>query len=262
MSAIIATTSTSVTVEDVRKSYHHHEVLKGVSFTVPANTVTSILGPSGSGKSTLLRCINRLIPIDGGTIRVGDQLIGYENRGGRYHELSDRDLCRQRQRIGMVFQNFNLFPHMTVLANLVEGPQVVQRRPRRETETEARELLALVGLAEKADQYPGQLSGGQQQRVAIARALAMKPELILFDEPTSALDPELVGEVLDVMRRLADEARTTMIVVTHEIGFAREVSDQVVFMADGVVEAAGAPTVVLDPDHSPRIRSFLARGLH
>ena len=259
---IDTTRSTAVDVIDVHKSYHHHEVLKGVSLHAPANTVTSVLGPSGSGKSTLLRSINRLIPIDAGLIRVGNQVIGYEERGGSYHELSDRDMCRQRQRIGMVFQNFNLFPHKTVLANLVEGPQVVQRRPRRETEAEARELLASVGLAEKADQYPGQLSGGQQQRVAIARALAMKPELILFDEPTSALDPELVGEVLDVMRRLADGAETTMIVVTHEIGFAREVSDQVVFMADGVVEAAGTPSEVLDPERSPRIRGFLARGLH
>jgi polar amino acid transport system ATP-binding protein len=256
------TSSTSVEVRDVRKAYHHHEVLKGVSFTVPANTVTSILGPSGSGKSTLLRSINRLIPIDGGIIRVGDQVIGYEERGGKYHELSGRDLCRQRQRIGMVFQNFNLFPHKTVLANVIEGPQVVLRRSRREIEGKARELLASVGLAEKADQYPGQLSGGQQQRVAIARALAMKPELILFDEPTSALDPELVGEVLDVMRRLADNSETTLIVVTHEIGFAREVSDQVVFMDNGVVEAAGAPAEVLNADRSPRIRGFLARGMH
>jgi len=256
------TTSTSVDVVDVHKSYHHHRVLNGISLHVPANSVTSILGPSGSGKSTLLRSINRLIPIDSGTIRVGDQLIGYEERGGRYHALSDRDMCRQRQRIGMVFQGFNLFPHKTVLANLVEGPQVVLRRPKRETEEEARELLASVGLAEKANQYPGQLSGGQQQRVAIARALAMKPELILFDEPTSALDPELVGEVLDVMRRLADGAETTMIVVTHEIGFAREVSDQIVFMADGVVDAAGAPGDVLHADRSPRMRAFLSRGLH
>lgn len=255
------TTSTSVDVVDVRKSYHHHEVLKGVSLHVPANSVTSVIGPSGSGKSTLLRSINRLIPIDSGTIRVGSQLIGYEERGGRYHALSDRDMCRQRQRIGMVFQGFNLFPHKTVLANLVEGPRVVLRRGKSETEAEARELLASVGLAEKADQYPGQLSGGQQQRVAIARALAMKPELILFDEPTSALDPELVGEVLDVMRRLADGAETTMIVVTHELGFAREVSDQIVFMADGLVDCAGTPAEVLDPERSPRIRSFLSRGL-
>lgn len=255
------TASTSVDVVDVHKSYHHHHVLKGVSLHVPAGSVTSILGPSGSGKSTLLRSINRLIPIDSGSIRVGRQLIGYEERGGRYHALSDRDMCRQRQRIGMVFQNFNLFPHKTVLANLVEGPQVVLRRPKRETEEEARELLASVGLAEKAAQYPGQLSGGQQQRVAIARALAMKPELILFDEPTSALDPELVGEVLDVMRRLAEETETTMIVVTHEIGFARDVSDQIVFMDDGLVDAAGSPTEVLDPDRSPRIRAFLSRGL-
>ncbi len=255
-------TSQSVDVSNVHKKYNSHEVLKGVSFHVPANTVTSILGPSGSGKSTLLRSINRLIPIDAGVIRVGNQVIGYEERGGRYHELSDRDMCRQRQRIGMVFQNFNLFPHRTVLQNLVEGPQVVLGRSKRETESEARELLASVGLAEKASQYPGQLSGGQQQRVAIARALAMKPDLILFDEPTSALDPELVGEVLDVMRRLADDSETTMIVVTHEIGFARDVSDQVVFMADGVVEAAGPASEVLDPERSPRIGSFLARGSH
>ena len=253
-------TSQSVDVRDVHKTYHHNEVLKGVSFHVPANTVTSILGPSGSGKSTLLRSINRLIPIDSGLIRVGNQVIGYEERGGKYHELSDRDLCKQRQRIGMVFQNFNLFPHKTVLANLVEGPQVVLGRPKGETELEARDLLASVGLAEKADQYPGQLSGGQQQRVAIARALAMKPDLILFDEPTSALDPELVGEVLDVMRRLAEDSTTTMIVVTHEIAFARDVSDQVVFMADGVVEATGPAKEVLDSERSPRIKSFLQRS--
>ena len=253
-------TSQSVDVKDVRKSYHHNEVLKGVSFHVPANTVTSILGPSGSGKSTLLRSINRLIPIDSGLIRVGNQIIGYEERGGKYHELSDRDLCKQRQRIGMVFENFNLFPHRTVLANLVEGPQVVLGRNKRETEAEAHDLLASVGLAAKADQYPGQLSGGQQQRVAIARALAMKPDLILFDEPTSALDPELVGEVLDVIRSLAESSDTTMIVVTHEIDFARDVSDQVVFMADGLVEATGPAKEVLDPERSPRIKSFLQRS--
>ncbi|GAB3596630.1 amino acid ABC transporter ATP-binding protein [Microbacterium tumbae] len=258
----MTTTSQSVDVRDVRKSFQHHEVLKGVSFHAAANTVTSILGPSGSGKSTLLRSINRLIPIDSGTISVGEDIIGYQKRGDRYHELTDRELCRQRQRIGMVFQNFNLFPHKTVLENLIEGPVVVQRRPRREVEADARDLLALVGLSAKADQYPGQLSGGQQQRVAIARALAMKPELILFDEPTSALDPELVGEVLDVMRRLADDSTTTMIVVTHEIPFAREVSDQVVFMVDGLIDAIGTPAEVLEDNRTERMQAFLSRGLH
>ena len=251
----------AVSLRGVFKRYGDLDVLKGVSFDVPEHSVTSVMGPSGSGKSTLLRAINRLIPIDAGTIRVGESVIGYRERDGVLYELKDRDVCRQRERIGMVFQSFNLFPHRNVLDNLTEGPRIVQRRPRREAEEEAFALLESVGLAEKAHQYPGQLSGGQQQRVAIARALAMRPELILFDEPTSALDPELVGEVLEVMRRLADEARTTMIVVTHELGFAREVCDQAVFMVDGEVEAIGDAVTVLDPERSERMRSFLARGL-
>jgi polar amino acid transport system ATP-binding protein len=251
----------SVSVTDVVKSYGRHPVLRGVSMEVPANTVTCILGPSGSGKSTLLRAINHLVPIDGGSIRVGDQIIGYEKRGGKLHELPDRALRVQRQKIGMVFQNFNLFPHRTVLGNLVEGPRTVLRRDKAASELRAMELLERVGLAAKAHQYPAQLSGGQQQRVAIARAIAMDPELILFDEPTSALDPELVGEVLQVIRSLAADKSATMIVVTHEIAFAREVSDQVVFMDGGVVDSAGAAVDVLDRARSERMAHFLS-GRH
>ncbi|MCU1526246.1 MAG: transporter ATP-binding protein [Frondihabitans sp.] len=251
----------SVAVRDLVKSYGGRPVLKGVSLDVPAHTVTCILGPSGSGKSTLLRSINRLIPIDSGTITVGDDLIGWERRGTDYHELSDREVCRQRQGIGMVFQDFNLFPHMTVLENLTRGPVTVKKVPKAAARIRGLELLESVGLSEKAGAYPSQLSGGQQQRVAIARALAMDPELILFDEPTSALDPELVGEVLTVMRRLADEGTTTMIVVTHEIGFAREVADQVVFMADGQIEAIGSVDDVFERTTSPRLQGFLSGRL-
>jgi polar amino acid transport system ATP-binding protein len=253
--------SHSVVVRDVVKHYGHHQVLKSVSLEVPANTVTCILGPSGSGKSTLLRAVNRLTPIDSGTITVGDQLIGWERRGDDYHELSDRALCRQRQSIGMVFQDFNLFPHMTVLENVTRGPLVVQRKPKAEVRERALALLDRVGLAEKAGAYPSQLSGGQQQRVAIARALAMQPDLILFDEPTSALDPELVGEVLAVMRQLAADGTTTMIVVTHEVGFAREVADQVVFMEDGQIVSRGSVEDVFDRSTSPRMQSFLSGHL-
>jgi len=251
----------SVTLHNVVKRYGQHEVLRGVSLSIPANTVTCVVGPSGSGKSTLLRTINRLTPIDAGTVRVGDQIIGYEQRDGRYHELSDRQLCRQRRRIGMVFQDFNLFPHLTAVQNVGEGPRRALRLDAATARNRALELLRRVGLTDKADSYPGQLSGGQQQRVAIARALAMRPELILFDEPTSALDPELVAEVLAVMRQLAAEASTTMVVVTHEIGFAREVADAVVFMDDGRIEAVGTPAEVLHPDASPRIAAFLSGNL-
>lgn len=252
--------SHSVGISNVTKAYGDFPVLKGVSIEVPANTVTCILGPSGSGKSTLLRAINHLISIDSGTIRVSEQIIGYEERDGKLHELSDRDLCSQRSHIGMVFQSFNLFPHMTAKENVACGLVTVKRVPRRDAEQIAIGFLRQVGLEEKADAYPGQLSGGQQQRVAIARALAMEPRLILFDEPTSALDPELVGEVLAVIRDLARTSDTTMIVVTHEIGFAREVADQIVFMDEGVVAAAGPVDEVFGSE-LPRIRGFLEGSL-
>ena len=251
----------SVAVRDVVKSYGSTTVLNGVSIEVDANTVACILGPSGSGKSTLLRAINRLAPIDSGTIRVGDQIIGWEERDGKYHELTDRSLCRQRRHIGMVFQDFNLFPHMTALQNIIRGPMTVKKVSRSTATARARELLDRVGLSAKENSFPGQLSGGQQQRVAIARALAMDPELVLFDEPTSALDPELVGEVLEVIRDLARAGDTTMIVVTHEVGFAREVADQIIFMDDGGIAASGSVAEVFDQSDSPRIRAFLSGRL-
>jgi len=252
--------SHSVEIRNVTKRYGTTEVLREVSLDVPANTVTCILGPSGSGKSTLLRAINHLISIDAGVIRVSDQVIGYEQRDYRLFELSDRELCRQRSHIGMVFQSFNLFPHMTAVENVSCGLVTVKRAPRADAEAVARHFLDRVGLSARADAYPAHLSGGQQQRVAIARALAMQPRLILFDEPTSALDPELVGEVLAVIRELAAGGDTTMIVVTHEIGFAREVADQIVFMDAGRVAAAGTVAEVFGSD-SPRIRAFLEGSL-
>ena len=243
----------------VHKWFDDLHVLKGVDLVVGRGEVVCVMGPSGSGKSTMLRCLNQLERTDGGEIWIRDQLLGHRVQDGVLHELRGRDLLRQRQGIGMVFQRFNLFPHMTALGNVVEGPVqtgLMSARAAREVGTE---LLGRVGLADKLDTYPGQLSGGQQQRVAIARALAMQPFLLLFDEPTSALDPELVGEVLDVMRDLA--AEMTMVVVTHEAGFAREVADTVVFMDDGVVVESGPPTQVLsDPQHD-RTREFLRRVL-
>jgi polar amino acid transport system ATP-binding protein len=247
-----------VTIDAVEKSYGHNHVLKGVSLQVRAGEVVGILGPSGSGKSTLLRCINHLEDVDLGEIRVDGVLVGYREHRGRLHELRAHEVAERRRDIGMVFQRFNLFAHMTVLENICEAPLRVRRRPKAEVREEAMALLDSVGLAHRADAYPSQLSGGQQQRVAIARALAMKPKVMLFDEPTSALDPELVGEVLGVMRRLADEGMT-MIVVTHEIGFAREVCDRVVFMADGVVVEQGPPSQVIDAPQHDRTRTFLAR---
>ncbi|PFG17601.1 amino acid ABC transporter ATP-binding protein (PAAT family) [Propionicimonas paludicola] len=252
--------SHSVQIRNVSKRYGSLEVLRQVSLDVEANTVTCILGPSGSGKSTLLRAINHLISIDSGVIRVSDEVIGYEQRDNRLFELSDRDLCRQRSHIGMVFQSFNLFPHLTVLENVTCGLITVRRAPKADAIATAQHFLDRVGLAHKAGAYPAQLSGGQQQRVAIARALAMQPRLILFDEPTSALDPELVGEVLTVIRELAESSDTTMIVVTHEIGFAREVADQIVFMDEGRVAVAGSVAEVFGSD-SPRIRAFLDGNL-
>jgi polar amino acid transport system ATP-binding protein len=245
-----------VDARGVRKWFGSNEVLKSISLTIPRGEVLSLLGPSGSGKSTFLRCINHLESIDGGRIYVDDELIGYKQRGDKIHEMKPREIAKQRRKIGMVFQRFNLFPHMTALANIIDAPVGVNGESKADATANARELLERVGLADKADAYPAQLSGGQQQRVAIARALAMKPKLMLFDEPTSALDPELVGDVLDVMRDLA-KSGMTMIVVTHEIGFSREVADRMVFMDDGVVIEAGAPRDVLDNPQHPRTQAFL-----
>jgi len=245
-----------VDARGVRKWFGSNEVLKSISLTIPQGEVLSLLGPSGSGKSTFLRCINHLETIDGGRIYVDDELIGYKQRGDKILEMKPREIAKQRRKIGMVFQRFNLFPHMTALGNIIDAPIGVNGESKEEATRHARELLEQVGLADKADAYPAQLSGGQQQRVAIARALAMKPKLMLFDEPTSALDPELVGDVLDVMRDLA-KSGMTMIVVTHEIGFSREVADRMVFMDDGLVVEAGAPRDVLDNPQHPRTQAFL-----
>jgi len=249
-----------IEIRDVHKSFGQHEVLKGVSLRVGAGEVAVVLGPSGSGKSTLLRSVNHLEKVDRGQIRVDGELIGYRRRGDKLYELKERDVLKQRSAIGFVFQNFNLFPHLTVVDNIAEAPVATGRLTRDLARAKAVELLDRVGLAEKASSYPRQLSGGQQQRVAIARALALDPKVVLFDEPTSALDPELVGEVLDVMKDLA-RSGTTMIVVTHEIGFAREVADTVVFMDDGVVLEQGPPADVLDRPSHERTRSFLAKVL-
>jgi len=249
-----------VEARKVHKSYGRLEVLKGIDLTVHRGQVLCLIGPSGSGKSTFLRCINHLEKIDGGELSVDGDLVGYRQSGGRLYELKDREVCAKRAEIGMVFQRFNLFPHMSVLDNITSGPVWVKKASPGPSRERARQLLDRVGLADKVDAYPNQLSGGQQQRVAIARALAMDPKLMLFDEPTSALDPELVGDVLDVMRSLADEGMT-MIVVTHEIGFAREVGDTVVFMDGGVVVEQGDPVEVLTRPQHERTRSFLAKVL-
>jgi polar amino acid transport system ATP-binding protein len=244
----------------IHKSYGSLEVLKGVDLRVRPGEVTCLLGPSGSGKSTLLRCLNHLERVDAGTVRIDGDLVGYRVKGDKVYELPKREVAHQRRNVGMVFQRFNLFPHMTVVQNVIEAPTRVLGQSKAEARERARELLAQVGLADKAQAYPVQLSGGQQQRVAIARALAMQPKLMLFDEPTSALDPELVGEVLDVMRRLADGGMT-MVVVTHEIGFAREVGDTVVFLDGGVVVEEGTPADVLSRPQHERTRSFLSKVL-
>ncbi|WNO76674.1 amino acid ABC transporter ATP-binding protein [Streptomyces sp. AM8-1-1] len=249
-----------VDVRGVHKSFGPLEVLRGVDLLVRTGEVTVILGPSGSGKSTLLRTINHLEKVNRGWISIDGELIGYRRSGGKLHELKEKDVLKQRTHIGFVFQNFHLFPHLTVLDNIVEAPVSALRRPRREAEKTARRLLERVGLSDKAETYPRQLSGGQQQRVAIARALALEPKVLLFDEPTSALDPELVGEVLDVIKDLA-RTGTTMIVVTHEIGFAREVADTVVFMDAGVVVEQGPPATVLDDPQHARTRAFLSKVL-
>ncbi|GAA0464410.1 glutamate ABC transporter ATP-binding protein [Actinoplanes capillaceus] len=244
----------------VHKSFGAVEVLRGIDLTARAGTVTVILGPSGSGKSTLLRCINHLEKVDRGTVRVDGELIGYRQAGDRLHELSERQILRQRAGIGFVFQNFNLFPHLTALQNVAEAQISALGRYKGVANEKAHELLGLVGLGDRAGAYPRQLSGGQQQRVAIARALALDPKLILFDEPTSALDPELVGEVLDVLHELA-RASATMIVVTHEIGFAREAADTVVFMDAGRIVEQGPPHEVLDNPRHERTRAFLSKVL-
>jgi polar amino acid transport system ATP-binding protein len=249
-----------VEVHDVHKRFGSLDVLRGVDLTVPAGGVTVVLGPSGSGKSTLLRTINHLERVDRGHVSVDGELIGYRRHGDALHELPEREVRRQRRGIGFVFQNFHLFPHLTVVENIIEAPVAALRRPRRDAVAQAHRLLGRVGLADKAGVYPRLLSGGQQQRVAIARALALEPKVILFDEPTSALDPELVGEVLDVIRDLA-RGGTTMIVVTHEIGFAREVADTVAFMDEGVIVEQGPPSQVLDRPAHERTREFLSKAL-
>ena len=260
VTAAIEHSAYAVEARGVHKSYGALEVLKGVSLTVRPGEVTAILGPSGSGKSTLLRVLNHLEKVDAGLVRVDGELVGYRLKGRKLHELKPRDVLRQRSQIGFVFQNFNLFPHLTVLENVVEAPVSAQRRSRREVEIEALELLERVGVADKAHDYPRRLSGGQQQRVAIARALALGPKVILFDEPTSALDPELVGEVLEVIRRLARDG-ATLVIVTHEVGFAREVADTVVFMDGGVIVEQGSPSEVFDRPAHARTRKFLSHVL-
>ena len=249
-----------VRARNLRKSFGPVEVLRGVDLEVEAGQVCCIIGPSGSGKSTLLRCINHLEKLDAGQIYVNGELIGYRRVANKLVERSEREVARQRAGIGMVFQQFNLFPHMTVLANVMEAPRRVRKDPPDEVRERALHLLERVGLPDKANAYPAQLSGGQQQRVAIARALAMQPLLMLFDEPTSALDPELVGEVLETMRALADDGMT-MIVVTHEIGFAKEVGDLLAFVDQGVIVERGVPDEVLANPSSERTRAFLSKVL-
>ena len=249
-----------VKAEAVHKSFGHLEVLKGIDLEVDSREVMCIIGPSGSGKSTFLRCINHLEKIDAGRLWVAGQLVGYREKGGKLYELKDKEVAAQRRDIGMVFQRFNLFPHMTALENVIEAPTRVKGAHKDTARERGAELLKRVGLGDKTLAYPNQLSGGQQQRVAIARALAMEPKLMLFDEPTSALDPELVGEVLDVMRGLA-ESGMTMVVVTHEMGFAREVGDTLVFMDDGVVVEAGNPRDVLANPQHRRTKEFLSKVL-
>ena len=247
-----------VRAEQVCKSFGALQVLKGVTLSVERGQVLVLVGPSGSGKSTFLRCINHLETVSAGRLYVDGDLIGYHEKAGKLYEMSPRDAARQRRDIGMVFQHFNLFPHRTTLDNIIEAPVHVKKTGKAGATERARELLQQVGLSDKADAYPAQLSGGQQQRVAIARALAMDPKLMLFDEPTSALDPELVGEVLAVMKKLAG-AGMTMIVVTHEMGFAREVADQLVFMDGGVIVESGAPREVLSNPQHERTKAFLSK---
>ncbi len=253
-------TAPIVSIVGLEKYFGAFQVLHHVSLDVSLGEVVCIIGASGSGKTTLLRCVNQLVEQDAGAIWVDGELNGFSIHNGRLHRLPEAAIARQRLVTGMVFQRFNLFPHMTALENIVEGPVQVQKRERRAVEQEARDLLARVGLADKAGHYPAQLSGGQQQRVAIARALCMKPKVMLFDEPTSALDPELVGEVLAVMKELAASGMT-MIVVTHELGFAREVADRVVFMDQGRIVEAGSAEQVLGQPREARTQAFLSAVL-
>ncbi|TVR09027.1 MAG: amino acid ABC transporter ATP-binding protein [Salinarimonadaceae bacterium] len=249
-----------IVIEDVRKSFAGLEVLKGVSLTVRQSEVVVLAGRSGSGKSTLLRCIDQLEPIDSGTIRVGGELMGFREKDGKRTPLPDHLVARQMRQLGMVFQNFNLFPHLTVIDNITVSPIKVLKRKREEARAEARALLARVGLPEKENAYPRQLSGGQQQRVAIARALAMKPKVMLFDEPTSALDPEMIAEVLDVMVDLSRQGMT-MIVVTHEMGFARAAADRVLLMHEGVLVEEATPEEFFTNPQSAEARVFLSKIL-
>ena len=244
----------------IHKSFGSIEVLRGIDLVVQPGEVACVIGPSGSGKSTFLRCINHLESIDAGTMSVDGELIGYRRRGDKLYELRESEVARQRREIGMVFQRFNLFPHMSVLDNIIEAPVGVRGQKKAAATKRALELLDRVGLSDKRAAYPSQLSGGQQQRVAIARALAMEPKLMLFDEPTSALDPELVGDVLDAMKQLAKDGMT-MVVVTHEIGFAREVGDSLVFMDAGVVVESGNPREVLANPQHERTKAFLSKVL-
>jgi polar amino acid transport system ATP-binding protein len=253
-------TQPMVKAENVHKSFGRLQVLNGVDLEVKPGEVACVIGPSGSGKSTMLRCINHLEKINGGRLWVDGELVGYREHGGKLHELREKDIARQRADIGMVFQRFNLFPHMTALENVMEAPCQVKGQPRSEVRVKALATLERVGLADKSGAYPAQLSGGQQQRVAIARALAMEPKLMLFDEPTSALDPELVGDVLAVMRELAASGMT-MLVVTHEMQFARDVGDKLVFMDEGRIIEQGNPVAVLDDPKEERTKRFLRRTL-
>ena len=249
-----------VDISGVHKSYGPHEVLHDISLTVAPGQVVTLLGPSGSGKSTLLRTINHLETIDAGAITIDGEYIGYEWRGSKLHELHEKKVLQRRTRVGMVFQNFNLFPHLTAIENIIEAPLSLKRASKAEATAQARELLAKVGLSDRADHYPRQLSGGQQQRVAIARALALKPDVLLFDEPTRALDPELVGEVPEAIRELAHSG-TTLIIVTHEIGFASEIADHVVFVDHGRIVEQGPPEQVLKAPQHQRTRDFLDKVL-
>ncbi|MFC3394494.1 amino acid ABC transporter ATP-binding protein [Brenneria rubrifaciens] len=250
----------AIKLQNVRKSLSGNIILDDIDLEMEAGSVTAILGPSGAGKSTLLRCINHLEKLDGGTICVGDTLVGYRQKGNRLFELSDSHVAAQRCKIGMVFQHFNLFPHRTVLQNVTDAPLRVGKRDKQEVYAQAFSLLQQVGLADRADDWPHQLSGGQQQRVAIARALAMNPQVMLFDEPTSALDPELVGEVLQVIKKLAHSG-ITMAIVTHEIGFAREIADNIVFMENGKIVETGPARQVLDAPRNPRTQAFFSTVL-
>ncbi|MCG2572188.1 amino acid ABC transporter ATP-binding protein [Acinetobacter sp. ME22] len=263
MSLNLATTNTQsgqIKISHVFKKYGAHQALEDISLEIPAGSVTVIIGPSGSGKSTLLRTMNHLEKVDGGFIQIDGEFIGYKNKGDKLYELSEKELLKQRESVGYVFQNFNLFPHLSVLQNIIEAPLAHKKFNRQQAIAKANQLLMMVGLREKAEAFPKQLSGGQQQRVAIARALALDPKVILFDEPTSALDPELVGEVLNVIKNLAKLGKT-LVIVTHEIAFAREVADYIVFMDQGKIIEQGYTEQVLEHPREERTRNFLSRVL-